>query len=234
MIQDSNSGKGKRSSLLRIRPDRSCGSPILLYKAYRGPFLGEKLPGHDVDHPPQYTVQVRNGQSNTSTSLCACKAYYGETFTFLLYRLSTPLSWYEFILLKAILLWTVRTWSVVDWHWHFGDICSALLRRLYPVQTAAEVVSSKYFLPVYESTRLHNPEDGNSSIHPHYNLKFRISCLKFLWQCRQLTCNSCTLNKISVVNISHKILSLSLSLSYTHKLLSSASFRPQLINLFCA
>jgi len=40
------------------RPDRSCGPPSLLYNEYRG-FPGGKATRRGVDHPPPYSVEVK-------------------------------------------------------------------------------------------------------------------------------------------------------------------------------
>jgi hypothetical protein len=41
-----------------------------------------KRPGHGADHPPQFSVMVKNGYSCTSVSLCVpTVACYGATFT---------------------------------------------------------------------------------------------------------------------------------------------------------
>jgi hypothetical protein len=47
--------------------DQSWNPPSLLFSGHQRPFLGEKRPGHDVNHSPPYTAEVENKWSNTST-----------------------------------------------------------------------------------------------------------------------------------------------------------------------
>jgi hypothetical protein len=45
--------------IFRTRPDRTWGPPSLLYNGYRVSFPGVKRPGRGVDHPPSYSVEVK-------------------------------------------------------------------------------------------------------------------------------------------------------------------------------
>jgi hypothetical protein len=42
------------------RPDRLWGPPSLLSNEYRSPSLGVKPPGHEADHSPPFSAQVKN------------------------------------------------------------------------------------------------------------------------------------------------------------------------------
>jgi len=64
-VRGSNPGV---SEIFRNRPDRLRGPPSLLYKGYRVSFLGIKLPGSGVAHPPHLTPRLKKKYSDTSTS----------------------------------------------------------------------------------------------------------------------------------------------------------------------
>jgi hypothetical protein len=46
--------------IFRTRPDRSWGSPSLLYNGHQV-FPGVKRPGRDADHPPPSSAEVKKG-----------------------------------------------------------------------------------------------------------------------------------------------------------------------------
>lgn len=48
-------------------PDQNSNPPSFMFSGYRRSFLGEKRPGHYVNHSPPYTAEVKNEWSNTST-----------------------------------------------------------------------------------------------------------------------------------------------------------------------
>jgi len=48
------------------RPDRLCGPPNLIFGGLLG-FFSREEPGHDSDHSPSLSAEVKNEWSHTST-----------------------------------------------------------------------------------------------------------------------------------------------------------------------
>ena len=64
-VRESNpDGKDER---FRTLPDRPCGPPCLLYKAYRLFPRGLKRPGRGVNYPPHLASMLKNKYNYTST-----------------------------------------------------------------------------------------------------------------------------------------------------------------------
>ena len=72
------------SEIFRIRPDRFCGPPSLVYSGYRV-FPGVKRPGRGVDHPLPYSAEVKE---RVELYLCSWPVI-GRTFPFCLFSYFT-------------------------------------------------------------------------------------------------------------------------------------------------
>ena len=55
------------SEIFRTRPDRSWGTPSLLYNGWRLTIQGVKRPGRGVDHPPHLAPRLKKEKSYTYT-----------------------------------------------------------------------------------------------------------------------------------------------------------------------
>ena len=69
-------------------PDQNWNPPSLLLSGHRRSFLGEKRPGHDVNHSHPYTAEIKNEWSNTSTPPACLHGLnrYNSILTFLCLR----------------------------------------------------------------------------------------------------------------------------------------------------
>jgi hypothetical protein len=77
-IEVRSTAEAKEFFLWPVCPDRLWGPPSLLYKGYRGPFLGAKArPGRDVDHSPHLVPRSRMSRSYTSSPPSTCVSCNG-------------------------------------------------------------------------------------------------------------------------------------------------------------
>lgn len=60
MVQDSTPGGSRKFLFSPRRPVRLWGSPGPLFSGYRGSFVGRELPGHEADHSPSSTAEVKS------------------------------------------------------------------------------------------------------------------------------------------------------------------------------
>jgi hypothetical protein len=65
MVWSSNPGRGKILSLLQNNPDWLFGTPSLIFSGYPGSTKGVKWLGHDVNHSPPSSPEVKNEWSYT-------------------------------------------------------------------------------------------------------------------------------------------------------------------------
>ena len=54
--------------IFRVRPDRPCGPPSLLYNGYRVSFTGTKRTERGVDHPHHLVPRLKKELSYTATN----------------------------------------------------------------------------------------------------------------------------------------------------------------------
>ena len=83
MILDLRAGRRKRFSVHQNHPDWLHDQPSLLFSGCQGSFSWVKQVGHEVDHSPPSSSEVRNEWNFTFTPHICLHGVYRDNFTFL-------------------------------------------------------------------------------------------------------------------------------------------------------
>lgn len=83
-VQGSNPTRGKGYSSAQICPDQLCSPPRLLFNGYGGCSTRVKQLGHDINHSPPSTAEVKHEWGCTFIPLVGLHGVYRDNFNFLL------------------------------------------------------------------------------------------------------------------------------------------------------